>query len=47
MIKIDVDKINTSLQNEKSRFKQAIENIQKIKDEKFRNLMDILKVNIK
>ncbi len=47
MIKIDVEKLNTSLENEKTRAKQAIEDIKKIKDEKFRNLMDIFKANIK
>jgi hypothetical protein len=37
MIQIVVEKLNTSLENEKTRAKQAIEDIKKIKDEKFRN----------
>ena len=39
-ISIDIEKINKSLENDIMRTKNGLSNLQKIKDEKFKNLME-------
>ncbi len=39
-ISIDIEKINKSLENDIIRTKNGLVNLQKIKDEKFKNLME-------